>query len=70
VLTAGGFTPLAALSFMVFCLLYIPCMAAVATLKKEFNSWKWVLFQAIYATGVAYVVALLVYQVGSLLGFA
>jgi ferrous iron transport protein B len=67
VLTAAGFTPLVALSFMVFCLLYIPCMAAFATLKKEFGSWKWALGQAVYSTGVAYLVAFIVYQVGSLI---
>jgi len=67
VLAAAGFTPLAALSFMVFCLLYIPCVAAFATLKKEFGSWKWAIGQAAFSTAVAYLVALLVYQVGSLL---
>ncbi|MDR1422784.1 MAG: ferrous iron transport protein B [Coriobacteriales bacterium] len=66
VLAAAGFTPLGALSFMVFCLLYIPCMAAFATLKKEFGSWKWALGQAAYSVGVAYLIALLVYQVGGL----
>jgi ferrous iron transport protein B len=64
VLAAAGFTPLGALSFMVFCLLYLPCMAAFATLKKEFGSWKWASCQAVYTTGVAYLVALLVYQLG------
>lgn len=67
VLAAAGFTPLVALSFMVFCLLYIPCMAAFATLKKEFGSWKWAIGQAAYSTGVAYLVALLVYQLGRLI---
>jgi ferrous iron transport protein B len=67
VLAAAGFSPLVALSFMVFCLLYIPCMAAFATLKKEFGSWKWAFGQAAYSTGVAYLVALVVYQVGSLI---
>ena len=66
VLATAGFTPLAALSFMVFCLLYIPCVAAFATLRKEFGSWKWTIAQAVYSTGVAYVMALLVFQVGSL----
>jgi ferrous iron transport protein B len=51
---------------MVFCLLYVPCVAAFATLKKEFGSWRWTIGQAVYSTAVAYVVALLVYQVGSL----
>jgi ferrous iron transport protein B len=67
VLAAAGFSPLVALSFMVFCLLYIPCMAAFATLKKEFGSWRWALGQAAYSTAVAYVVAFAVYQVGSLI---
>jgi ferrous iron transport protein B len=67
VLTAAGFSPLVALSFMVFCLLYIPCMAAFATLKKEFGSWRWAFGQAAYSTMVAYFVAFVVYQVGSLI---
>ena len=66
VLAAAGFTPVAALSFMVFCLLYIPCVAAFATLKKEFGSWKWAIGQAVFSTSIAYVVALLVFQVGNL----
>jgi ferrous iron transport protein B len=70
VLMAGGFTPLAAFSFMVFCLLYVPCLAAVATLRKEFNSTRWTLFQATYSTGVAYLVALIIYQGGKLLGLS
>jgi ferrous iron transport protein B len=67
ILAAAGFTPLVALSFMVFCLLYIPCMAAFATLKKEFGSWKWAFGQAAYSTGIAYLVAFLVYQIGRLI---
>ena len=68
ILTAGGFSPLIAFSFMVFCLLYVPCVATVATLRKEFNSVKWTLFQAGYSTGAAYLVALVFYQGGRLLG--
>ncbi len=68
VLAGLGFTPLAALSFMVFCLLYLPCMAAFATLKREYGSWKWTLLQAGYSVGVAWVVACVVYNVGALLG--
>ena len=67
VLATAGFTPLSALSFMIFCLLYIPCVAAFATLKKEFGSWKWTIGQAVFSTGVAYVIALLVFQIGGLL---
>ena len=67
VLAGAGFTPLASLSFMVFCLLYVPCVAAFATLRKEFGSWKWAIGQAVFSVAVAYVVAFLVFQVGSLL---
>lgn len=69
-LTAAGFTPLVALSFMVFSLLYTPCAAVIATLKREFNSWKWTFAQIGYSLCIAWVLAFIVYQVGSLLGFA
>ena len=65
-LAAVGFTPPAALSFMVFCLLYMPCVAAFATLKKEFGSLKWAIGQAAYSIAVAYIVALVVYQIARL----
>lgn len=62
-----GFTPLSALSMLVFILLYVPCVAAVSTLFKELNSRKWAWFSIVWQLGCAYVVSLLVYQVGSLL---
>jgi ferrous iron transport protein B len=65
----NAYSPLAGLAFMTFSLLYMPCIAAFATLKREMNSWKWTLIAVGYQTGVAYVVALLVYQVGSHWGF-
>ncbi|HHV99778.1 MAG TPA: ferrous iron transport protein B [Clostridiaceae bacterium] len=64
------FTPLKAYSFMVFTLLYMPCVAAFAAIKRELNSWKLALFSAGYQMGVAWIAAFLVYQVGRLLGFA
>jgi ferrous iron transport protein B len=63
------FTPLTAYAFMAFTLLYMPCMAAFATIKREMNSWKWTLATVGFQTGVAWVVALLIYQVGKLMGF-
>lgn len=60
------FTPLSAYSFMVFTLLYLPCIAAFATLKREMNSWKWTFLAVGYQTGVAWIVAFLVYQIGSI----
>lgn len=60
------FTPLIALSFMVFVLLYFPCVASVTAVIKESGSWKWGVFTIVYNTCVAWLVAFIVYQVGSL----
>lgn len=60
------FTPLIALSFMVFVLLYFPCIASVTAVIKESGSWKWGVFTIVYNTCVAWLVAFIVYQVGSL----
>jgi ferrous iron transport protein B len=65
----NDFTPLSAYSFMVFVLLYIPCMAVLAVVKKETHSWKWPMFMVLYTTGIAWVMAFLVYQGGLLFGF-
>lgn len=61
------FTPLSAFSFLMFTLLYTPCMAAVATMKKELKSGKLTWIVIGIQTAIAYVVALLVYQIGGLL---
>lgn len=60
------FTPLVALTFMVFVLLYFPCIASVVAVVKESGSWKWGAFTVVYNTCVAWLVAFVVYQVGSL----
>lgn len=70
VLSAAGFTPLSALSFTVFVLLYVPCMATVATLARESNSWRWTLAQVLYSIAVAWVCSFVVFHVGLALGFA
>ena len=64
------FTPLSAISFMVFTLLYVPCFAALAAIKEESNSWKWMLLSVAICCGVAYLLSLIVYQGGLLLGFS
>ncbi|WP_143317391.1 ferrous iron transport protein B [Clostridium sp. HBUAS56017] len=64
------FTPLSAISFMVMALLYTPCLVALGAIKRETNSWKWTIFAASYTFVVAWIASVLVYQVGSLLGFA
>lgn len=63
---AGAFTPLSAYAFMAFCLLYIPCISAFATIRREMNSWRWALGVAALQFGVAYLVSLAIYQIGSL----
>ncbi len=60
------FTPLSALSFLAFTILYMPCVAAFAASKQELGSLKSALLTAAYQTGAAYVVALLIYQIGRL----
>jgi ferrous iron transport protein B len=63
-----GFTPLAAFSYLVFILLYIPCVAAVTTMYRETNSLRWTAFSAAWQLVVAYVVSMVVYQAGRLMG--
>ena len=63
-----GFTPLSAFSFLVFILLYVPCVAAVSTIRREMNSAKWTLISIGWQLGWAYVISALVYQIGRLLG--
>ncbi|OFI06785.1 ferrous iron transport protein B [Clostridium acetireducens DSM 10703] len=62
------FTPLSAYAFMVISLLYTPCAATIGTIKRETNSGKWALFVAAYTFAVGWLVAVLVYQVGRLMG--
>ena len=62
----AGFTPLSAFSMLVFILLYVPCVAAVSTLFKEMGSRKWAWFSIVWQIGCAYVLSLLVYQIGRL----
>ncbi len=65
----GIFTPLTAYVFMVFVLLYIPCFAALGTVKQESGGWKWPLIMSATTLITAYVVAFIVYMVGLALGF-
>ena len=70
VLKSSGMTGMGALSMMVFVLLYIPCLATVATIKKETGSSKWMLFSICYSTGLAWALSFLVYHGGRLMGFS
>ena len=61
-----GITPLSAYAYLIFILLYFPCIATIAAIKNETGSWHWALFAAGYTTVVAWIVSALVYQIGSL----
>lgn len=67
VLQGIGFGPLNAFCLMVFCLLYVPCAAALAAIQKESGSWKWTAFVTVFQLAVAWAVTFIVYQAGILL---
>lgn len=60
-------TPLVALAYMLFVLIYFPCIATFAAIKQESGSWKWAIFAAGYTTGLAWLVAFTVFQIGSII---
>ncbi|MFZ4706544.1 MAG: ferrous iron transport protein B [Bacteroidales bacterium] len=60
------FNPLVAFSFMLFILIYFPCIGVVAAIRKESGHTKWAVFVVVYTTGLAYLASLLVFQTGSL----
>lgn len=64
-MTADGITPLAAYCFLLFVVIYFPCIATIAAIKGETGSWRWAVFSAVYTTLLAWVVSAIVYQVGS-----
>lgn len=66
----NAFTPLTALAFMVMTLLYTPCAAVIGTIKKETNSIKWAVFVVVYTFMIGWLGAVLVFQIGRLLGFS
>lgn len=63
------YSPLVCLSLMLFYVFAMQCVSTIAIVRRETNSWKWPLFQLGYLTGTAYLLALLVYQVGTWLGY-
>ena len=65
----GLFTPLSAFSFMVFVLLYMPCIASLGAIKQETHGYKWPLAMSVITLTTAYIVSLLVFNLGLLLGF-
>ena len=61
-----GITPLSAFAYLIFILLYFPCIATIAAIKNETGSWNWALIAAGYTTAVAWLASALVFQIGSL----
>lgn len=61
-----GITPLAAYCYLLFVLLYFPCIATITAIKNETRSWRWAFFAAAYTTLLAWIVSAIVYQIGSL----
>ncbi len=64
----ANYTPLAAFCIMLFCLVSAPCMATIAVTRRESNSWRWALFQLGGLTVMAWIVTVIVFQAGRLLG--
>ena len=60
----ANYTPLTGFCIMLFCLIYAPCVATVAMTKQETHSWRWALFQFLALTGLAYILTMIVYQIG------
>ena len=61
-----GINPLSAYAYLIFILLYFPCIATIAAIKGETGSWRWALFAAGYTTAVAWLVSAAIFQIGSL----
>ncbi len=61
-----GLTPLAAYCYLIFVLLYFPCIATIAAIRHETGSWRWACFAAVYTTVLAWIVSAVVYQLGSM----
>lgn len=68
-ITDPTFSPLVAYALMAFVLTYAPCLASMAVIKRETNSWKWMAFGMTYTTCLAWVVSFIIYQGGRALGY-
>ena len=64
----SGWTPLRAFVLMIFVMVYAPCFVTVSVIRRESGSWKWALFSTVYSTTIGFVLAVLVYRIGLVLG--
>ena len=62
-----AFTPLVAYGFLIFILLYFPCIASITAISRESGSWKWAVFTMLYTTSLAWIASLLIHQIGLLI---
>ncbi|NLI64754.1 MAG: ferrous iron transport protein B [Bacteroidales bacterium] len=65
-LAENGVTPLIAFCYMIFTLIYLPCVAVLVAIKNESGGWKWAIFTALYTTGLAWLVSFVFYRIGML----
>ena len=65
-MAADGITPLASYAYLLFILLYFPCIATIVAIKNESGSWRWALAAALYTTGIAWLVSAGFYHIGSI----
>jgi ferrous iron transport protein B len=65
-MAADGITPLSAYCFLLFVLIYFPCIATVVAIKNETGSWRWAGISALYTTSLAWLISAIVYQAGML----
>ena len=64
----GAFTPLASIGFLIFVLIYTPCVATLSAIRSEFG-WRWAALSGAYQFALAWLLAVIVYQVGTFLGY-
>ncbi|MEG2380555.1 MAG: ferrous iron transport protein B [Oscillospiraceae bacterium] len=64
---ATVFTPVSGYAFLIFNMLCSPCIAAIATIKREMGSMKWTMFALLYQTGLAYIISFIIYQLGNVI---
>ena len=65
IIANSDMTPLSAFAFMIFVLLYMPCIPACIAIKHESGKWKWAFFAATYTTCLAWICSTLIYQIGN-----
>jgi ferrous iron transport protein B len=66
-MTQEGITPVAAYAYLIYILLYFPCIATIAAIRNETGSWRWAFFAAAYTTVIAWAASVLAFQIGNII---